>query len=1135
MVRKLVFGQLIRVIRPAEIRKSTQATLDPTYHEAIYLGTTLDFGKRCRHQYVAVDAAMTSNALSRVSTCRDGDLHTPAGEAVFPFARPARQDGFAMIDPETARKTAGLAAAQRSLLILPYKSTETLEGLKAVVTSAGDGLIEGISSWRARANSNRPREISPQLWMAVDHTARLRAADDVARRYETLFHERRAIANTTAVTPIDSTSDGKARPHTSPSTASSSGGSAAPCSSLESTTAAVSVTNNTQTRHQTSASTATTTAPRTSAPPTTTSTTTLTPLSCSRTSSSVPSSSLSSSAVSSSLSSLALPSSLSPSVKEAEVDEDAQDVDLGPSSSASEFLSFKRKKEEMDGLELMREEEGVVGRANVRCTAQDEKVRAWGSTRWRSMSSESKVKTLAAVDLFWKSSLVDLPERTSQPIVTFGHASMADEPNVIFLDVSLITPLREISRRRRRRGLHHRSGVISNDGNVRVTRGNTAIPLAKTSETATAFDGGRDSRADTTGTAAALFVDENAETTGTAAVCDRSENRVEKRHDSAPRWDSYLASFSAALADSNSCKICVDKIDSDIRQEIEKYRRQLFEAAEVDACGSDFAALKSMAVPAMPTVNDPLQHREKSNPPLFSACVSQAIKPSVAKLCPKARASQQKELAKLLAAGTWDPKSICSYRDAVKRTNAAGRKFHAGRLFTINVLKHSASKELAVNKARIVFDGARVSDDKHASVSFTETSSSPATFEAARTNIALGCRRGFVSEVADARAAYVQAPLRSREKNIDTWAELPSELIPSGVEHLDRPCVLLLKSLYGHPESGCNWQLHCEAQLKRLGYTEVLPGTSVFFNAVLNTTLIVYVDDFLLTAPRHIIKSEWRRIGALVDIEEPGPLDRYLGCSYQKTATRPDVTDFTFDMEEFVASTTKASLDVAPKGTTSRKVATPFIDHHDDPCSLPPATWAEMAEDQKKGAADTEVVVPRGALADHAAAVLMKALWGARVARPDISVAVTRLARRITKWGAREDKELHRLMCYLFSTPTLKLRGSVHHDTKFWKVRCFADADFVSPDDTSCKSISGMYIVLQSGPEGEFLYPLSWASRKQSSVARSTPEAELAAASLATFGSLIPLSIIFDAVLPHHVSCSLEEDNTAAEQVIGKG
>jgi hypothetical protein len=194
-----------------------------------------------------------------------------------------------------------------------------------------------------------------------------------------------------------------------------------------------------------------------------------------------------------------------------------------------------------------------------------------------------------------------------------------------------------------------------------------------------------------------------------------------------------------------------------------------------------------------------------------------------------------------------------------------------------------------------------------------------------------------------------------------------------------------------------------------------------------------------------------------------------------------------------------------------------------------------MAEDLKKAAVANEAVAPRGALADHAAAVLMKALWGARVARPDISVAVTRLARRITKWGEREDKELYRLMCYLFSTPKLKLRGSVHHDTKFWKIRCFADADFVSPDDTSCKSTSGMFVVLQSGPEGEFLYPLSWASRKQSSVARSTPEAELAAASLATFGSLIPLSIIFDAVLPHHVACTLEEDNTAAEQVIGKG
>jgi hypothetical protein len=178
----------------------------------------------------------------------------------------------------------------------------------------------------------------------------------------------------------------------------------------------------------------------------------------------------------------------------------------------------------------------------------------------------------------------------------------------------------------------------------------------------------------------------------------------------------------------------------------------------------------------------------------------------------------------------------------------------------------------------------------------------------------------------------------------------------------------------------------------------------------------------------------------------------------------------------------------------------------------------------------------RGALADHAAAVLMKALWAARVGRPDISVAVVRLARRITTWGLKEDRELHRLISYLYSTPTLKLEGQVHSDVTSWKIRCFADADFVSQGDTSCKSTSGMFIILESGPPDCLRsFPLSWCAKKQSSVARSTPEAELAAASSAIFGSLIPLSIIFNKTVGEDIPCTVEEDNSAAEQIILKG
>ena len=52
-----------------------------------------------------------------------------------------------------------------------------------------------------------------------------------------------------------------------------------------------------------------------------------------------------------------------------------------------------------------------------------------------------------------------------------------------------------------------------------------------------------------------------------------------------------------------------------------------------------------------------------------------------------------------------------------------------------------------------------------------------------------------------------------------------------------------------------------------------------------------------------------------------------------------------------------------------------------------------------------------GVLADIAAKVLMKVLYGARMARFDLLRAVCSLACSITKWDKDCDRKLHRLMC----------------------------------------------------------------------------------------------------------------------------
>ena len=65
-------------------------------------------------------------------------------------------------------------------------------------------------------------------------------------------------------------------------------------------------------------------------------------------------------------------------------------------------------------------------------------------------------------------------------------------------------------------------------------------------------------------------------------------------------------------------------------------------------------------------------------------------------------------------------------------------------------------------------------------------------------------------------------------------------------------------------------------------------------------------------------------------------------------------------------------------------------------------------DDHEVNANDLEV---KGNLAAEAASIVLKALYTARMNRPDIYNAVNVLAREVTRWTRVCDKRLHRLIC----------------------------------------------------------------------------------------------------------------------------
>ena len=190
-----------------------------------------------------------------------------------------------------------------------------------------------------------------------------------------------------------------------------------------------------------------------------------------------------------------------------------------------------------------------------------------------------------------------------------------------------------------------------------------------------------------------------------------------------------------------------------------------------------------------------------------------------------------------------------------------------------------------------------------------------------------------------------------------------------------------------------------------------------------------------------------------------------------------------YDMSSFLQQAVDRYKSLVPQEFRDlKKVSTPFAK---DKIARPTSVESE----------------PLGKLAPIASKVLMKLLFAARVARFDLLRAVQGLASRVTKWSPDCDKALHRLMCYAQSTLDMKMSGYAIQECKLW---LFADSDHAGEHDS--KSTSGSLLCLV-GPNTYF--PLAAFSKKQTSIALSSTEAEVVCANVSLRALGLPASAIW--------------------------
>jgi hypothetical protein len=167
----------------------------------------------------------------------------------------------------------------------------------------------------------------------------------------------------------------------------------------------------------------------------------------------------------------------------------------------------------------------------------------------------------------------------------------------------------------------------------------------------------------------------------------------------------------------------------------------------------------------------------------------------------------------------------------------------------------------------------------------------------------------------------------------------------------------------------------------------------------------------------------------------------------------------------------------------------------------------------------------------HAACILMKCLYAARMARFDLLRAITHLACQITRWTSECDRKLYRLICYIHSSLHIRLVGWIGDDGSLLQPHLFADTDFAGCAATQ-RSTSGLHMTVR-GPNSCF--PISGQSKRQSCVSHSTPEAEIVAGDFSLRMCGLPALDLWHTLLPHKPPIMFHEDNQAMINVVTTG
>jgi hypothetical protein len=375
-------------------------------------------------------------------------------------------------------------------------------------------------------------------------------------------------------------------------------------------------------------------------------------------------------------------------------------------------------------------------------------------------------------------------------------------------------------------------------------------------------------------------------------------------------------------------------------------------------------------------------------------------------------------------------------------------------------------------------------------IDYNETTAPTMRMETFRTVAHVAAVNGWLLHQVDIKTAFLRGALEPGE---EVYMKQPKGFEAKGQEE----CIWeLQKGLYGLPQAGRIWNKAMNQGMISLGFTRIKCEYCLYFRHTEAGTLLtgIHVDDFFLAASSLSQATNFKQqLASIWEISDLGDASFCVGIAIERDLTNRHI---------YLSQT--ALID---------KILDSFSMVDCNPVSTPMEAGLILSRHS-----DTLTRQEELELNDIPYRRLVGLLMYLAIAtRPDISFAVCKLSQfmnyyRTIHWNAAKS-----VVCYLKGTRTLQLRLGGKNPTKLVG---FSDASYACCPDSG-KSIGAYCFSLGDGV-------ISWASRKQKTVAQSTCDAEYIACAEAARECMWLRMLTAEINLPQPHPTPLLTDNESA-------